>query len=191
MASYYSALTQHVTCGGTPVTHRIGNPPSPNKWGGDAPPPPPPPDLSCRFEIAPVPYDVPRLPPEHPGLAQAGDALADLYRSTGVVGGGGGILCGRDASTACPPWGGPPSHRSSHLISHPIPYHTTPYHTIPYHTIPHHTTPYHPSHTGYPFRPSYHIWQVRAQDRPCPTCDHRHADDQRQRLAAAHRRWPR
>jgi len=76
---------------------RIGNGPSLCVWGGDAPPSPPP--LTAKEKAAGVlrpaiPFDVPRLPPRTPGLQEAGATLARLYRALGLVGGGGGLLCG-------------------------------------------------------------------------------------------------
>jgi hypothetical protein len=44
--------------------------------------------------MAPVPYDVPRLPNDIEGLRVAGDELAAFYREMGVPGGGGGLLFG-------------------------------------------------------------------------------------------------
>ena len=44
--------------------------------------------------MAPVPYDVPQLADDAPGLQEAGAVLADFYREMGVVGGGGGVLFG-------------------------------------------------------------------------------------------------
>ena len=44
--------------------------------------------------MAPVPYDVPRLPKDLQGVAAAGEALAQFYRECGVDGGGGGELFG-------------------------------------------------------------------------------------------------
>ena len=64
MTTYFRGLTQHVTCG-KPTWYRHGNAPSSNKWGGDAMPPPPPPsdkELKAGLVMAPVPYDVPKLP---------------------------------------------------------------------------------------------------------------------------------
>ena len=69
-ATYFRGLTNHVTCG-KPVAHRIGNAASTSKWGGDAPPPPPPPtakEAVMGHVMAPVPYDVPRLPKDLPGI---------------------------------------------------------------------------------------------------------------------------
>ena len=94
--THFLSLPQHVTSG-KGVSYRIGNAPSKNAWGGDAMPPPPPPTDKERAKgllMAPVPYDVPRLPPDTPGLQAAGDALARCYRSLGVLGGGGGVLFG-------------------------------------------------------------------------------------------------
>ena len=96
MKAYFGKLSQHVTTG-QPLGYRIGNAASLNTWGGDAPPPPPPPtaqDLQTGLVMAPVPYDVPRLPKDLPGLTAAGDALARYYRDVGVIGGGGGVLFG-------------------------------------------------------------------------------------------------
>jgi hypothetical protein len=93
---YFTALTQHVTCG-PPQPYRIGNAPSRNAWGGDSMPPPPPPTEKERQKgvvMAPVPYDVPRVPPRLDGLAAASAALAEAYRRVGVEGGGGGLLFG-------------------------------------------------------------------------------------------------
>ena len=95
MTKYFTALTKHVTCG-RPIFYRIGNPPSRNTWGGDAPPPPPPPtdkELQTGLVMAPVPYDVPQLP-SNPEIKAAGDALAAFYREKGVKGGGGGSMFG-------------------------------------------------------------------------------------------------
>lgn len=94
---YFEALLQHVTDGGRPALDRIGNGPSLGVWGGDAPPSPPP--LTAKEKAAGVlrpaiPFDVPRLPPRTPGLQEAGATLARLYRALGLVGGGGGLLCG-------------------------------------------------------------------------------------------------
>ena len=44
--------------------------------------------------MAPVPYDVPRLPRDVAGVEAAGEALAAFYRACGVLGGGGGELFG-------------------------------------------------------------------------------------------------
>ena len=96
-ATYFRRLTQHVSEGLDPVAHRIGNPASPNTWGGDRPPPPPPPtakEKAMGVVMAPVPYDVPRLPQSLPGADAAGEALAHFYRECGVYGGGGGELFG-------------------------------------------------------------------------------------------------
>ena len=93
---YFGALTQHVTDGGLPALHRIGNEASRNQWGGDGIPPPPPPTDKERAKglvMAPVPYDVPRLSAAVPGLREAAGTLARLYRRMGVIGGGGGALC--------------------------------------------------------------------------------------------------
>jgi len=95
-ASYFEGLTQHVTDGGVPQKHRLGNTPSANVWGGDAmPPPPAPPDSGPAKGVvmARVPYDVPQLVRNQPGFEEAGAALARLWRGMGVLGGGGGTLC--------------------------------------------------------------------------------------------------
>jgi hypothetical protein len=79
------------------VPHRLGNPAGPNKWGGDAPPPPPPPtakEKAMGNVMAPVPYDVPKLPPDLEGVAPAGESMARFFRECGVLGGGGGELFG-------------------------------------------------------------------------------------------------
>lgn len=94
---YFEALIQHVTDGGRPALDRIGNGPSLGVWGGDAPPSAPP--LTAKEKAAGVlrpaiPFDVPRLPPRTPGLQEAGATLARLFRALGLVGGGGGLLCG-------------------------------------------------------------------------------------------------
>ena len=101
--TYFGKQPQHVTDGGWPVANRIGNAPSRQGWGGDAlllsapsseqyaqygarPP---------AVAMAPVPYDVPRLPVRDTvGLAKAGAALAAQYRSMGAEGGGGGLVFG-------------------------------------------------------------------------------------------------
>lgn len=44
--------------------------------------------------MAPVPYDVPRLPPKLPGLECFVAELVHFYRERGVYGGGGGVLFG-------------------------------------------------------------------------------------------------
>jgi hypothetical protein len=96
MGRYFKGLSQHVTYG-HPVWYRIGNPPSHNTWGGDSMPPPPPPtekEKQKGLVMAPVPYDVPRLPNDIEGLRVAGDELAAFYREMGVPGGGGGLLFG-------------------------------------------------------------------------------------------------
>jgi len=95
--AYFSSLTQHVTDGSRPPHHRIGNAASSGKWGGDPMPPPPPQtakEKAAGLLRAPVPYDVPRLPSDTPGLLEAGNVLAHLYRKLGVPGGGGGMFCG-------------------------------------------------------------------------------------------------
>ena len=96
MKQYFLSLPQHVTSG-KGVGYRIGNAPSKNAWGGNSMPPPPPQtdkEKAKGLLMAPVPYDVPRLPPDTPGLKAAGDELARCYRSLGVLGGGGGVFFG-------------------------------------------------------------------------------------------------
>eukprot|EP00966_Prymnesium_polylepis_P007983 183697-Prymnesium_polylepis.1 len=44
--------------------------------------------------MAPVPYDVPKLPRDLKGVEAAGEAFARFYRECGVLGGGGGELFG-------------------------------------------------------------------------------------------------
>ena len=44
--------------------------------------------------MAPVPYDMPRLPLDLAAAEAAGEALARFYRECGVLGGGGGELFG-------------------------------------------------------------------------------------------------
>jgi len=81
-ASYYHSMPEHVTVG-KPIAHRIGNVASTNVWGGDRIPQPPPPDTKgqCRgMVMAPVPYDVPALPPGK-RLQEAGARLASTYRT--------------------------------------------------------------------------------------------------------------
>lgn len=97
IAAYYTRLgPQHITDGGCPVRHRIGNTPSCNVWGGDAMLAPP----SCKQRPGgavpvPIPYDVPRLPvDEITGLGEFGTTLASFYRDMGVWAGGGGSFCG-------------------------------------------------------------------------------------------------
>ncbi|KOO36142.1 hypothetical protein Ctob_012898 [Chrysochromulina tobinii] len=91
--TYFSKQPQHVTDGGWPVAHRIGNAPSRQEWGGNtlllsAP-------SSEQHGAVPVPYDVPRLPVrDTAGLAKAGAALAAQYRAMGAEGGGGGLVFG-------------------------------------------------------------------------------------------------
>ena len=95
--NYFEQLRQHVTDGGKPVHYRHGNIASRNVWGGDKMPPPPPPtekQIQQGIIMPPVPYDVPRLPKDTPGLAEAGLLLSQIYREIGVMGGGGGLLCG-------------------------------------------------------------------------------------------------
>ncbi len=95
--TYFASMRQHVTDGGNPSLHRIGNAAGSGAWGGDAIPPPPPltaKEKSLGHVRAPIPFDVPRLPPQTPGLQEAGATLARLYRAMGVAGGGGGLLCG-------------------------------------------------------------------------------------------------
>ena len=95
-AEYFRRLSQHVTSG-KPVGYRIGNPASLNRWGGDAPLPPPKPTAKEQAQgnvMAPVPYDVPRLPKDLAGINAAGDVLARFYREQGVRGGGGGQFLG-------------------------------------------------------------------------------------------------
>ena len=96
MKKYFSELQQHTT-DGKPVEYRIGNAAGQNAWGGDSLPPPPPPtekEKANGLIMAPVPYDVPHLRTTITGLTEAGTALAALYREMGVIGGGGGSLCG-------------------------------------------------------------------------------------------------
>ena len=83
--------------GSQTVHYRIGNQASKNVWGGDSMPPPPPPtkqEINRGQLMAPVPYDVPRLPKSIPDLEQAGATLASYYQEMGVHGGGGGMLFG-------------------------------------------------------------------------------------------------
>ena len=98
MKRYFESFTQHVTDGGKPAIHRIGNAPSRHTWGGDAPPPPPPPTDKERAKgviMARVPTDVPRLPiKQTAGLDEAAKELAAFYREVGAVGGGGGSVFG-------------------------------------------------------------------------------------------------
>ena len=96
-AAHFRQLTAHVSVGLDPVAHRIGNPAGHNKWGGDAPPLPPPPtakEKAMGNVMAPVPYDVPRLPLDTEGVEAASETLASFYRQCGVLGGGGGTLFG-------------------------------------------------------------------------------------------------
>ena len=95
-ADYFGKLVQHVTSG-KPIAYRIGNQAGLNIWGGDSPPPPPPPtakEKAMGNVMAPVPYDVPRLPGSLPGIDECGGSLARFYRECGVPGGGGGRMFG-------------------------------------------------------------------------------------------------
>lgn len=78
MRAHFGSLSKHVTVG-RPAKHRIGNQASLNVWGGDSMPPadPPPPGTPA---MPPVPYDVPKLPPDIPLLAEAGTSLAMFFR---------------------------------------------------------------------------------------------------------------
>lgn len=91
-SKYFRRLTQHVTSG-HPVDHRIGNPPSPNQWGVHSQPARQKSqiakELKAAAAMAPVPYDVPRLPKDLPGVDEAGSALARFYLENGARGGGG------------------------------------------------------------------------------------------------------
>ena len=85
----------HVSPGFEPVGHRIGNPAGKNEWGGDVAAPPPPPSAKEKAMgnvMAPIPYDMPRLPKSVDGLTAAANALASFYRLCGVPGGGAGTL---------------------------------------------------------------------------------------------------
>lgn len=95
-SAYFLSLDQHVTDGGQPLHYRIGNAACRIAWGGDTMPKSQPTEKERAkgYVRPPVPFDVPRLPPETPGLQEAGASLAGMYRHMGVFGGGSGQLCG-------------------------------------------------------------------------------------------------
>ena len=60
-SSYFEKMVEHVTDGGQPQKHRLGNAPSTNAWGGDKMPQPTPSSSTSSKNttaMAPVPYDV-------------------------------------------------------------------------------------------------------------------------------------
>lgn len=93
MRQYFKNLPQHITDQSAGVWYRIGNVPSRNVWGGDGIPPPPKSEKASEPAMAPVPYDVPRLP-NIPGLKESGSVLASFYKEMGCDGGGGGVVFG-------------------------------------------------------------------------------------------------